>query len=923
VNDPLKYCLFERLVARSLIGKALWMIACLSLFSTAHAQAIDPYRRLTDPRAITDLSGPDCQPLRHSAGYGSPGVEDSLTHYQVLASDVGAGIITHLWLTAGLEDSLTDLRIYIDGSLIISSRVYDLFGLHVGILRPPFDSTFPGGNVCDVQIPYRTSFKITFKTPGENYYYAMTWRPVADSNRITSFKLFPLSQQLREQQAAESQYHSTGSPWSNDTGTEIDISGGILGKDTSVLFDVLGHGLVQTIHFQPSTFDPAMLDSLIIQFNWDGRPTPAVESPVNDFFGAGTGAWVNGSHWLKVSPGDGYRSYFPMPFASHGRICLINLGSKTIPFTGSIRYDREAVDRNKQGYFCARFSESNPTRFGVPHPVLHERGMGHYVGMNWSIPNNPSPVALEGDPFINVDSSARNMIHYTGGEDYLNGGWWFFGATFTAPFSGFTHIFDSFYRLHVFDAIDFNSSIDYLLQHGVNNDVHDDYRTVAYYYKHWTPFWVDRDTIKGGEQLHIGGGDFTPGEPVTIKLGAIEISRVKANASGGIELVTSVSNSIPAGSYYLSVNGEVKPEPITVLAAPTIRLVADSLNITVRYGDSVTLTGAGFYPGQKMTIFFDSIPVSFGQTIIVGEDYRFYATISVPYLPDWKYHLVVIGDRSERAMLPQTITIVRYVDYEFEDLVPVAAHTDGELNYLNVSYYWYAKWSNQGYASFKPNTPKGNVLFKFFVPHSDTFNVDLRATIGKAFGKYSYSLDGRTIGIFNGYKTGLFGDPTNSDTLHAGVWFLTRDTHFVQWSCVGKDDSASNNWLGADNLLISPVTHLPLAPGTFIVPVKQVQLEPSGASTFKVYPDPCNSSALSIDIAIGRSDSQYAGATATVTILDVLGRSVGSKAFSGISDHATLKVDVPDLLPGAYFCRVRLSSARSELNKVVRFQRTR
>ncbi len=901
----------------------LIVIAIAFACNDLSAQTIDPYSRLTNPRAIANLGGTDGQPLRHRAGYGFWSTTDSFQHQRVLAEDSGAGIITHLWVAASVPDSVTSFRVYIDGTLAVSSYIYDFFGLRTGALRPPFDSNYPGGNVCDVQMPYQKSFKITFDSPSDNFYYAITWRPVSDPKSVTPFALYESSLLLQQQQLGEKAFLSLNSPWSNDTSITQDISGGILGHDTSVVFDEAGPALIQSIRFHPGTYDPAILDSLVIRMYWDDRPTPAVDVPINDFFGASTGAWTNHSHWLRVEAADGYTSYFPMPFAHHGRIVLVNLGSNTIPFTGSIQWGRESVPAG-DGYFCARFSESNPTKYAIFHPVLHEYGRGRYVGMNWSIPNNPSPVALEGDPYINVDSSSANMIHYTGSEDYLNGGWWFFGAVFTAPFSGFTHVFDSFYRMHVLDAVDLDHSIDYLLQHGVNNDVHDDYRTVAYYYLHWTPFWAERDTVRSGESWKVGGVGYQANAPIAVALGAKNLWSMRSDAMGKFSLDVTIPNSLGPGSYPLSVNGESQAREVVVLAQPTLRILVDSTPVTVRYGDTIALEGVGFRVGERITLYLDSIPTKMDTAVTVGDDYRFHATLRIPYLPDWHYHVTAIGSISGRVVLDRPITLTRNLVFEFEDLIPFCGHTPGDLIYNNVSYYWHAKWSKQTFALFKPTGTNGFALFKFNVPHDDTFSINLLATIGPKYGKYAISLDGRQIAVFDGYKVIPYFDADPSDTIRAGVFFLTKDIHFIQWSSLGKDDSATDQWLGADNVMLHPTTHLPLAPGTFIQVQRTAESPLTEASSFTVFPQPCTASMLGIHVSLGQQDSRFARAQVGVDILDILGRKLRTLALTPLtSDESTVNFDVQDLTPGTYFCRLDLSANGNTLERILPFQKTK
>src|SRR5207249_1629918 len=137
------------------------------------------------------------------------------------------------------------------------------------------------------------------------------------------------------------------------------------------------------------------------------------------------------------------------------------------------------------GYFHAYFSESNPTHYHIYHLVLNEHGKGKFVGMYFTAPFNNTGAMLEGDPVFIIDSNPRNNFRYTGGEDYYNSAWWFWGIQFSKPFAGHVNFIKSFYRFHILDAVDFTRSFDFLLQPGTNTDVEEDFRTTAYYYKHW------------------------------------------------------------------------------------------------------------------------------------------------------------------------------------------------------------------------------------------------------------------------------------------------------------------------------------------------------------------------------------------------------------------------------------------------------
>jgi hypothetical protein len=884
---------------------------CASV-DNAFAQSIDPYARINDPRAIARLDGSDAQPLRYAAGRGyASNIWDTDGHV-VMAQDSGSGIITHIWAALGDRDSVTDLKFYLDGNLIYQGRFGAFFGEAHGTLRAPLDSAGSGGAIIDVQIPYKKGFRLTFQCPSDNFYYAIAWRPVTDASLLHSFRLDPYPEDLKLQTLAESRYKLIGSLWPSgaDSIGFADTLWGVTSThkpDTTWLADVSGPGLIQTLHILPATYASTVLDSVMLEMFWDDCPYPAVRAPLNDFFSSATGPWRNRSFPIRVSEAEGFTCYFPMPFAKHAKIRLINYGSSAVMLQGFVQYSHEPIDRGKYGYFFAKFSESNPTRTHIYHPVLHEFGRGRFIGVSLAVPESPSPVILEGDPMITVDSAARSFIHYTGTEDYLDGAWWFFGAPFTLPMAGFTHIFDCFYRFHYLDAIDFNSTLDFNLQHGERNDVHDDYRTVAYYYKLWTQFWCDRDSLRVGEHWLLGGGGYAPFIPITITLGAFTLGTAHTNADGLFDTTVAIPVQIPTGKQFVHVNGITKPEPVYVLDGPTCRLVTDSLPVTVRYRDTLLVTGAGFYPGEQISLYLDSIPVSSGQLITVGADYRFIATMHIPYLPDWKYHVVARGSVSGYAMIAEPIMLVRMCNYEFENMASTMLISGGTAYPENFSFYWFSVWSEQSAMWFKPTGVGQSVGFTFYVPHADTFKVDLFASLASTMGKYTISLDGRTVAFFDGFRTPNRYEPVASDTIHAGIFPLSLDSHYVEFRCIGKQDSATSMWLAADHIVLTPTTHLPRAPGTFAEKNRVETTALASGSRIFSFPNPVTSGEVTIGVELSQEDRSIFTGVVNWSLRDILGREIRRGVLRG-NPNEQVQTNIPtiSLDAGDYFLSMQV-----------------
>lgn len=149
------------------------------------AQTLSPYERITNPEAISILSQPDSLPLFGNAGVGNSNDSDSTDPgYVILGSAIGSGIITHIWTTSPPTDpdSIRSIKVWIDDSLVVSCYLKDFPKLTNGLMRPPLDTMMSGGSVCDVQMPYRRNFRVTFK--GSYLFYAVIWKPMEAYGRF-------------------------------------------------------------------------------------------------------------------------------------------------------------------------------------------------------------------------------------------------------------------------------------------------------------------------------------------------------------------------------------------------------------------------------------------------------------------------------------------------------------------------------------------------------------------------------------------------------------------------------------------------------------------------------------------------------------------------------------------------------------------
>ncbi len=313
--------------------------------------------------------------------------------------------------------------------------------------------------------------------------------------------------------------------------SSYDTSGGnndrlekIRPAEKKTLFNVKGAGIINhiwiTIAPEP---DKVLRDDIIIRMYWDGNTFPSVEAPLGSFFGQGWNeAYPYYTHPLNVAPGDSKAlvSYFAMPFANGARIEIENQNTIDID---AFYYYVDYYEMNQlppdMGRFHAWFnnqvteteSQERENEWGVlgqqqgrnkkgdrNYLIADIKGKGQFIGVNYYV-NSPSPIWYgEGDDMFFIDGSEYPTLHGTGTEDYFNTAWCpkeifmtpFFGyprihlpdnggGRWTIGWSGRTHV----YRFHIPDPIYFDKALRFSIEHGHNNVLTLELRSVAYWYQ--------------------------------------------------------------------------------------------------------------------------------------------------------------------------------------------------------------------------------------------------------------------------------------------------------------------------------------------------------------------------------------------------------------------------------------------------------
>lgn len=304
------------------------------------------------------------------------------------------------------------------------------------------------------------------------------------------------------------------------TGGNNDRFESIKPGEKRTLFDVRGAGVINHIWITIAP-DPGTLkrDDLVIRMYWDGNSEPSVHSPLGSFFGQGWNEWYTfQSQPLVAAPGDAKAlvSYFAMPFERGARIEIENQSDRNIDafyyYVDYYEMDKLPVDMGRfHAWYNQELTETTAdegenewatlgdvgnNKTGASNYLFADiKGKGQFVGVNYYI-QCPSPIWYgEGDDMIFIDGSKTPTLSGTGTEDYFNTSWSpkehfqhpYFGyprvnttdRSWETGWIGRTHV----YRFHITDPIYFDKSLRFTIEHGHNNVLVLDLRSVAYWYQ--------------------------------------------------------------------------------------------------------------------------------------------------------------------------------------------------------------------------------------------------------------------------------------------------------------------------------------------------------------------------------------------------------------------------------------------------------
>lgn len=412
----------------------------------------------------------------------------------VIADLQGPGVIYRIWTPTPTDDWM---EFYFDGEAQprVRVRFRDLFLGHTEPFVKPLVGYGVGGFFCYVPMAYERSCKVLVRAERVQFYQINYARYDAAAGIKTLDPQSALASP--EAEAARKVWSASGEDLSCHTappGVKVEV----MRKRVSIapgksvkLFESRKAGRIVGVRLTPPLALAGKARDVLLRVSFDGG-APSVLCPVGDFFGYAWGEPAMQSLLVGNNATEAY-CYYPMPFDRSAKVELVSERPNGPAFEVEAEVVFAAVPRRPdEGRFAAVWRRENPTTIGKPFTFIEATGRGHLAGFVLQSQGFESGKTLffEGDDQTTLDGQL--VVHGTGSEDFLNGGWYDvpdrWEKRLSFPLSGCLgyqkHLGRTGgYRLLVGDAYSFRESALQTIEHaGTDNNILTDYVSVTYLY---------------------------------------------------------------------------------------------------------------------------------------------------------------------------------------------------------------------------------------------------------------------------------------------------------------------------------------------------------------------------------------------------------------------------------------------------------
>jgi len=415
------------------------------------------------------------------------------------------------------------LRIFIDDNPrpVVDMDCAEFFsGRHSPFVRPVV-GPMGGANYCYFPFAYSKSIRIQTtaladKPDDYGSYYQVTYETFPEGTRITPTQIPLLTadeqvwRQVIETWKNVGQDPKPSSSRQTTVTKEVRIRPGY----SATLADLTGPAVIDRIHIKLQDPTQQLLRSTLLRIWWDEEETLGVDCPLGDFFGNAFSQVPYKSLPMGLVDGE-YYCYFSMPFNSRARIVVLNESLESpVIITSRVVYHKTDGMRQDQGYFHAKWRRESVAAVDLKnanldarynYTILDVKGKGRYIGTSLNVFSRELNWWGEGDPMIFVDGERwPPTFPGTGTEEYFNDAWGFNQYTravgadpdkkerSVVPVSGVLlpgldspngcFAGNAVFSFHLSDSIPFMERILVTIEHGTENNMSNDYSSVAYWY---------------------------------------------------------------------------------------------------------------------------------------------------------------------------------------------------------------------------------------------------------------------------------------------------------------------------------------------------------------------------------------------------------------------------------------------------------
>jgi hypothetical protein len=158
---------------------------------------------------------------------------------------------------------------------------------------------------------------------------------------------------------------------------------------------------------------------------------------------------------------------------------------------------------------------------------------------------------------------------------------------------------------------------------------------------------LSHSSVQAGASIIVTGHNFAAQEEVALTLGSTSLATARADASGSFSTSVTIPASQPAGASEIVVSGQSSQQVLRASLAidAVTRIVLNTS--TVQEGGTLSVTGAGFGPGEPVVL---SIPDFTLQTVTATAQGEFSTSVSMPVTaPVSQVTLTASGQQTQRT----------------------------------------------------------------------------------------------------------------------------------------------------------------------------------------------------------------------------------------------------------------------------------